>query len=169
MDFVAKAKPMATMAATVRSTVSITPVIQATVPYRLKDFAMIGSYAASAQAIVVKQDAPWKSLEELIADANPTPASAPTGRLARAPTCHGAAQARVAWTSPTSPSAARALKTAILGGHVQIGAISLSTMIPVIKSGDVTCLVISGDKRHPAIPDVPTMAERAWRRRRSAR
>ena len=74
MDFVAKAKPDGyTMAATVRSTVSITPVIQATVPYRLKDFAMIGSYAASAQAIVVKQDAPWKSLEELIADAKANP------------------------------------------------------------------------------------------------
>ena len=165
MDFVAKAKPDGyTIAATVRSTVSITPVIQATVPYRLKDFAMIGSYAASAQAILVKQDAPWKNLEELIADAKVHPGKLTYGLAGQGTNsyftmellklAHGLDIAHVPFGG-SGP-----MKTAILGGHVQIGAISLSTMIPVIKSGDVTCLVISGDKRHPVIPDVPTMAEK---------
>jgi tripartite-type tricarboxylate transporter receptor subunit TctC len=165
MDFVAKAKPDGyTMAATVRSTVSITPVIQATVPYRLKDFAMIGSYAASAQAIVVKQGAPWTSLEALIADAKGNPGKLTYGSAGQGTNsyftmellklAHGLDIAHVPFGG-SGP-----MKTAILGGHVQIGAISLSTMIPVIKSGDVTCLVISGDKRHPAMPDVPTMAEK---------
>ena len=165
MDFVAKAKPDGyTMAATVRSTVSITPVIQATVPYRLKDFAMIGSYAASAQAILVKQDAPWTSLEALIADAKGNPGKLTYGSAGQGTNsyftmellklAHGLDIAHVPFGG-SGP-----MKTAILGGHVQIGAISLSTMIPVIKSGDVTCLVISGDKRHPALPDVPTMAEK---------
>ena len=112
MDFVAKAKPDGyTMAATVRSTVSITPVIQATVPYRLKDFAMIGSYAASAQAIVVKQDAPGRAWRSSSPMPRPTPASTPTGRLARAPTATSpwsCSSSRAAWTSPMSPSAARA-------------------------------------------------------------
>jgi tripartite-type tricarboxylate transporter receptor subunit TctC len=33
-------------------------------------------------------------------------------------------------------------------------------MIPVMRSGDVVGLVISGDRRHPAVPEVPTMAEK---------
>jgi tripartite-type tricarboxylate transporter receptor subunit TctC len=52
------------------------------------------------------------------------------------------------------------LKNAILGGHVPLASVSLSTVIPVIKSGDVIGLVISGDRRNPALPDVPTMAEK---------
>jgi tripartite-type tricarboxylate transporter receptor subunit TctC len=38
--------------------------------------------------------------------------------------------------------------------------VSLATMIPLIKSGDVVALVISGDKRNRDVPDVPTMAEK---------
>jgi tripartite-type tricarboxylate transporter receptor subunit TctC len=165
MDFVAKAKPDGyTMAATVRSTVSITPVIQATVPYRLKDFAMIGSYAASAQAIVVKQGAPWTSLEELIADAKVNPGKLTYGSAGQGTNSYFTMEllklASGLDIAHVPFGGSGPMKTAILGGHVQIGAISLSTMIPVIKSGDVTCLVISGDKHHPAIPDVPTMAEK---------
>jgi tripartite-type tricarboxylate transporter receptor subunit TctC len=52
------------------------------------------------------------------------------------------------------------LKNAVLGGHVPVASLSLATMIPLIKSGDVVALVISGDKRNAAVPDVPTMAEK---------
>lgn len=165
MDFVAKANPDGyTIAATVRSTVSITPVVQANVPYRLKDFEMIGSYAASAQAIVVKKGAAWKSLEELVADAKANPGKLTYGSAGQGTNSYFTMEllklARGLDIDHVPFGGSGPMKTAILGGHVQIGAVSLSTMIPVIKSGDVTCLVISGDKRNPAIPDVPTMAEK---------
>ncbi len=165
MDFVAKAKPDGyTIAATVRSTVSITPVIQANVPYRMKDFEMIGSYAASAQAILVKKGAPWKTLEDLVADAKAHPGKLTYGSAGLGTNSYFTMEllklARGLDIAHVPFGGSGPMKNAILGGHVQIGAISLSTMIPVIRSGDVVALVISGDKRNPAVPDVPTMAEK---------
>lgn len=165
MDGVAKAKPDGyTIAATVRSTVSITPAVQASVPYRLKDFEMIGTYAASPQAIVVKKGAPWRTLEELIAGAKASPGKLSYGSAGQGTNSHltmellkltrGLDMAHVPFQG-SGP-----LKNAVLGGHVEIGAVSLSTMIPLIRSGDVIALVISGDKRNPAVPDVPTMVEK---------
>ena len=74
MDFVAKAKPDGyTMAATVRSTVSITPVIQATVPLPpegLRDDWQLRGLRPGHRG---QAGRPWKSLEELIADAKGNP------------------------------------------------------------------------------------------------
>lgn len=165
MDAVAKAKPDGyTIAATVRSTLSITPAVQANIPYRLKDFEMIGAYAASSQAIVVKKGAPWRTLEELVEDAKKNPGKLTYGSAGQGTNSFFTMEllklARGLDIAHVPFGGSGPMKTAILGGHVPIGAISLSTMIPVIRSGDVVGLVISGDKRNPAVPDVPTMAEK---------
>ncbi|MGH7387955.1 MAG: Bug family tripartite tricarboxylate transporter substrate binding protein [Candidatus Rokuibacteriota bacterium] len=165
MDFVAKAKPDGyTIAATVRSTVSITPAVQANVPYRLKDFETIGAYAASAQALVVKKGAPWRTLEELVEDARKNPGKLSYGSAGQGTNSFFTMEllklARGVDVGHVPFGGSGPLKNAILGGHVQVGAISLSTMIPVMRSGDVLGLVISGDRRNPAVPDVPTMAEK---------
>jgi tripartite-type tricarboxylate transporter receptor subunit TctC len=165
MDAVAKAKPDGyTIAATVRSTVSITPAVQANVPYALKDFEMIGSYAASPQAIVVKKGAPWRTLEELIDDAKKNPGKLTYGSAGQGTNSFFTMEllklARGLDIAHVPFAGSGPLKNAILGGHVQIGSISLSTMIPNMKSGDVVGLVISGAKRNPAVPDVPTMADK---------
>lgn len=165
MDVVAKAKPDGhTIAATVRSTTTITPAVQADVPYRLKDFEMIGAYAASPQAIVVKKGAPWGTLEELVADAKKNPGKLTYGSAGQGTNSFFTMEllklARGLDIAHVPFRGSGPLKNAVLGGHVQIGAISLSTMIPVMKSGDVVGLVISGDKRNPAVPDVPTMADK---------
>jgi tripartite-type tricarboxylate transporter receptor subunit TctC len=165
MDLVAKARPDGyTVAATVRSTVSITPVVQANVPYRLADFEVIGSYAASPQAIVVKKGAPWRTLEELVEDVRKSPGKLSYGSAGLGTNSFFTMEllklARGMDVAHVPFGGSGPLKNAILGGHVQIGAVSLSTMIPLIKSGDVVGLVISGDRRDPGVPAVPTMAEK---------
>lgn len=165
MDAVAKAKPDGyTIAATVRSTLSITPAVQANVPYRLADFEVIGSYAASPQAIVVKKGAPWRTLEELVEDARKNPGKLSYGSAGLGTNSFFTMEllklARSFDSAHVPFGGSGPLKTAILGGHVQVAAVSLSTMIPVMKSGDVVGLVISGDRRNTAVPDVPTMAEK---------
>lgn len=54
-----------------------------------------------------------------------------------------------------SPSAT----TALLGGHVQALFLNLDSIMPHIKSGEVIALAISGEKRSPYLPDVPTFEE----------
>src|SRR5215813_12150487 len=74
MDAVAKAKPDGyTLAATVRSTVTILPATQPDVSYKVADFAIIGSYVVDSQVILVKAGAPWKTLEELVEFAKKNP------------------------------------------------------------------------------------------------
>jgi tripartite-type tricarboxylate transporter receptor subunit TctC len=165
MDAVAKAKPDGyTIAATVRSTISITPAVQANVPYRLKDFEMIGSYAASPQALVVKKGVSWRTLEELVNDVKANPGKHSYGSAGQGTNSHLTMEllklARGLDVAHVPFQGSGPLKNAILGGHVQVGALSLATMIPLIKSGDVVGLVISGDKRNRDVPDVPTMAEK---------
>jgi tripartite-type tricarboxylate transporter receptor subunit TctC len=113
---------------------------------------------------VVKKGAPWRSIEELVDEAKKNPGKLSYGsaglgtnsfftmellRLARG---FDIAHVPFGGSGP--------VKNAILGGHVQVAAVSLSTMIPVMRSGDVVGLVVSGSKRNPAVADVPTMAEK---------
>jgi tripartite-type tricarboxylate transporter receptor subunit TctC len=165
MDAVAKAKPDGyTLAATVRSTLTILPATQSDVTYKISDFAAIGTYALDSQVVMVKTGAPWKTLEELIEHAKKNPGTLTYGSAGQGTNsfftmellklAYGVDLTHVPFAG-SGP-----VKNAILGGHVQVGAASLSTMLPVIRSGDVTPLVTSATRRTSAVPTVPTLTEK---------
>lgn len=52
-----------------------------------------------------------------------------------------------------------AATTALLGGHVHALFQNIDSIMPFIKSGEVTALAISGENRSPYLPDVPTFEE----------
>src|SRR5437764_11437547 len=80
MDGVAKARPDGyTLAATVRSTLTILPATQPDVTYKIADFAVIGSYAIDSGVVLVKAGAPWKTLEEFVAYARKNPGTVTYG------------------------------------------------------------------------------------------
>jgi tripartite-type tricarboxylate transporter receptor subunit TctC len=49
--------------------------------------------------------------------------------------------------------------TAILGGQVQMAFPDVSILIPLIREGKLQALAVTSAKRHPQLPDVPTMGE----------
>ena len=49
--------------------------------------------------------------------------------------------------------------TALLTGEVQMAIAGVSTILPHAKSGKVRALAVTGTKRSPAAPDLPTVAE----------
>lgn len=49
--------------------------------------------------------------------------------------------------------------TALLTGEVQMAIAGISTILPHAKSGKVRALAVTGAKRSPAAPDLPTVAE----------
>jgi tripartite-type tricarboxylate transporter receptor subunit TctC len=49
--------------------------------------------------------------------------------------------------------------TALISGEVQMGIAGVGTMLPHAKSGKVRALAVTGAKRSPAAPDLPTVAE----------
>ena len=165
MDAVAKAKPDGyTLAATVRSTVTILPATQPDVTCKLSDFAVVGAYALDSQVVLVKAGSPWKTLEELVDYAKKNPGKLAYGTAGLGTNSfftmellkltYGLDMTHVPFGG-SGP-----VKNAVLGGHVQVGAASLSPMLSVLKSGDVVALAISATKRIPTIPNVPTMTEK---------
>jgi len=51
------------------------------------------------------------------------------------------------------------IHAALLGGEVEIAVVPLATAVSLIKDNRVRALGITGAKRSPAVPDVPTIAE----------
>jgi tripartite-type tricarboxylate transporter receptor subunit TctC len=49
--------------------------------------------------------------------------------------------------------------TDLLGGQVDAMFLPIHVALPLIKSGRLVCLAIGSDKRHPLLPNVPTLQE----------
>ena len=165
MDGVAKAKPDGyTLAATVRSTVTILPATQPDVTYKLADFAVIGSYAFDSGVIFVKAGAPWKTLEELVDHMKKNPGKVTYGSAGLGTNSYFnmelVQQAYGVTLSHVPFGGSGPTKNAVLGGHVPVGAAALSAVLSVVRSGDIVALATSATTRVPVIPNTPTMTEK---------
>jgi tripartite-type tricarboxylate transporter receptor subunit TctC len=133
------------------------------VPYNTDDFAPLGIIGFDSTVITVRADAPWKSLKDLIAEAKQHPKTLTYG---------AAGVGSMGWvgmevvkhafgiditfvpyqgTGPTN--------TAVLGGHITIGAASLLSTLSLIKAGDLRPLAVTSAKRVGVLPEVPTVYE----------
>ena len=164
MEYVARAKPDGyTVAASVKSTLTVVPASRTDLPYKLADFAMVGSYAVDSQGVLSKPGAPWKSLDEMVAYAKKNPGKLTYGSAGAGTISHlnmellkqayGLDIAHVPFGG-TGP-----VKNAILGGHVDLATTALSPMLPLVRSGDLVALVTTAPRRLAGV-DAPTMAEK---------
>lgn len=167
MDAVAKSRPDGyTVAASVKSTLTILPAQRADLPYKPADFAPVANAVTDVGVVVARAGGPWKTIDELIADAKRTPGKLSYGSAGVGTVSHlmmeifkqsfGVDIAHVPFQG-SGP-----VKNAILGGHVQLASGGLSTFAPLIKAGDVVALVTTAPRRIPALPGVPTMAEKGF-------
>ena len=137
------------------------------VPYDpLKDVAHIFSYASYPFGLVVKDDAPWKTFEELIkyAKANPDKLKYSTTGVG-APSHLGIEQLAMAenikWRSVPYKGGVEAV-VAVMGGLVDFHAPTPAEALPQLKSGKLRFLLSMSDKRWKAYPDVPTILEKGY-------
>src|SRR5207253_2553313 len=165
MDGVAKARPDGyTLAATVRSTLTILPATQPDVTYKIADFAVIGSYAIDSGVILIKAGAPWKTLEEFVDHAKKNPGTVTYGSAGLGTNSYFnmelLQQAYGITLSHVPFNGSGPVKNALLGGHVPIGAAALSAVLSVVRSGDLVALPTRPGKRLPVIPSTPTLTEK---------
>jgi tripartite-type tricarboxylate transporter receptor subunit TctC len=116
--------------------------------------------------MVVKKDAPWKSLEEIVADAKKNP-----GKLIWAIPLTGSAGhftyelfKMVTGTDITNvPMGGETpVATAILGGHADTTFISVGTVNSHLQAGTLRALAITHPKRLKEFPEIPTTAESGY-------
>ena len=147
-------------------TLAINPTLYANSGYDpRKDFAPVGLIATSALVVCVHPSLPVRSIPDLIALAKKEPgklnfASAGAGSGIHLGTEYFATMAGIKLTHVPYKGSSPAL-TDLVGGHVAIYFSSLPPAVGLVKEGKVRALAVTGTKRSPIFPDLPTVAEAA--------
>jgi tripartite-type tricarboxylate transporter receptor subunit TctC len=147
-------------------TLAINPTLYGHVGYDpRKDFAPVGLIATSALVVCVHPALSARSIGELIALAKTQPgklnyASAGTGSGIHLGTEYFATMAGIKLTHIPYKGSGPAL-TDLVGGHVAIYFSSLPPALGLVKEGKVRALAVTGAKRSPIFPELPTVAEAA--------
>jgi tripartite-type tricarboxylate transporter receptor subunit TctC len=145
-------------------TLAVDPTLYPNVGYDpRKDFAPVGLIATSPLIILVNPSLPAHNVQELIALAKKQPgklnyASAGRGSGIHLGTVLFALTAGIELTHIPYKGSGPAL-TDLLGNHVALYFSSLPPAIGLVKEGKLRALGVTGLKRSPIFPDVPTVAE----------
>ena len=136
------------------------------------DYTPIALLMNNPAAITVRADAPWNSLEELIAAIKANPGellASGTARggiwdLARIGFLQAIDQPATAMPWVPSQGAAPALQELIADG-VQVVTIALAEAEALYRAGEVKVLAVMADDRLAAFPEIPTLVEQGidWR------
>ena len=128
-----------------------------------KDFAPIGLIATSPNFVLVNPTVPAHSVAELIALAKKDPgkldfASTGTGTSTHLAAALFAMMADVKFTAVPYKGVAPAI-TDLLGGHVALMFCPMASVVGQVRGGNLRAIAVTGAKRSPLFPDVPTVAE----------
>jgi tripartite-type tricarboxylate transporter receptor subunit TctC len=145
-------------------TLAVNPTLYSNVGYDpRKDFAPVGLIGTSALVVLVRPDFAAHSIRELIELAKREPgklsyASAGVGSGIHLATVLFEHMADATLTHVPYRGTGPAL-TDLLGGHVAVYFSSLPSAVALVRDGKVRALGITGAKRSPVLPDVPTVAQ----------
>jgi tripartite-type tricarboxylate transporter receptor subunit TctC len=133
-------------------------------PYdAVKDFTPIAMVGGTPNVLVVPPSLPVKTLQEFIAYAKANKGKLSYGSSGPGTLTHLAMeQLKVATDIDMIHVAYRGIGPAItdiLGGQTQALFPGLAAALPHIKAGKLLPLAVTGTKRHPLLPDVPTFEE----------
>ena len=148
-------------------TLVISPAIQK-VPYNVyKDLAPVGSVVSLQNIIVVTPTLPAKNVKDYIALAKSKPGSMLFGSSGSGSPGHLAAVLLESMSGATLThvpyKGGGPMITDLVGGQIPSAFAVISTGVPHVRSGKVRALAVTGEKRAPAVPEVPTVAESGFK------
>jgi tripartite-type tricarboxylate transporter receptor subunit TctC len=146
------------------STIATAPAMEPTVTYDpTKDFTPIINVAATPNVITVNPQFPARDFKGFIAELKKNPdkysyASTGTGSITHMQMELFKAKTGVSMVHVPYKGAGPAL-TDEIAGHVLVMLDNLPSSLPYIQSGKLIPIVVASEKRVPALPNVPTLAE----------
>ncbi len=127
------------------------------------DFAAVTQVTTAPNVIVVHPSLPVKNVKELIALAKAKPGKIDYASSGNGSTQHltGALFTKMAGIDMMHiPYRGSGPATAdLLSGQVTVGFPGIAGMLPQIRAGKLRALAVTGSRRSPELPDVPTVAE----------
>jgi len=163
MELTAKSPPDGyTLVLTDVGTLVILPVLYPKTAYSLNDFAAITTISYSPHLLCVHPAVPVNTVPQLIALAKKRPgalnyASSPAG----APYLAGlqfAHRTGVKWEYITGRGGAQSIMD-VMTGQADVLFNGMLATLPPVKSGKLRLIAVTGEKRHPSLPDTPAVAE----------
>lgn len=142
----------------------------ANVPYDWRDRTWLGMIDQDPVIYVVKDDAPWQSLDDLTESLSESPARIRWGTTGRGGIAIPA-MVQLFEAAGVDPEEAESQvmfesgaegPLALAGGHIDVAAQQLGEVLSLIADGRIRPLATTADERLPHLPDVPTTAEAGY-------
>ena len=134
------------------------------VPYDVdKDLTLVANCWHVSNVLVVNNDVPVRSVKELVDYAKKNPDKLAMASGGNGTTGHLSGELFKAMTGISMlhvpyRGGAQAV-TDVMGGQAQVMFDNISLLAPFVKSGRVRALAVTGSRRSPVFPDLPTIAE----------
>jgi len=151
-----------------QSCLVIVPRTQKGLTYSLKNFAPVCGLAGGYNVIAVQERSRWKNIQDFLAEARQNPgkisyvsgsgALGITTLIAEAFFKEAGVKLNLIPAQGSGPAV-----TAILGGHTDAVSSQITPAFPHIQAGTLRPLVVSTEKRVPALPNVPTALDLGYR------
>lgn len=131
-----------------------------------KDLVKVSTVAEAPAVLMVKGDAPYKSLKELVEHAQKQPKNLTYGSGGQGSSAHLAIElffssVNAELTHVPYKGVAAALLD-LMAGRIDVGLSSAGSAAQHIKGGKLKGLAVVGKERHPLIPEVPTFSEAGY-------
>lgn len=163
-EYVAKAAPDGHTLFFIPSTHTVHPALRKEMPYdTVRDFTAITLLVTGPSLLIVRSDAPWRDLNEFIAEAKAKPDAIQWATSGIGVSTHlgGELFQRLAgiklYHVPYKVSSQPV--EAVMSGQVRAAVSALNAAMPHIKSGRIRALAVATEKRSTLLPDVPTFEE----------
>jgi len=166
--YAAKAEPDGYTILEITNSFSVNVSLYHQLTYKTTDFVPISELVSSPNTFTVKSDLPAKTMKEFVALARANPdkfncATPPIGTSSQLQLEYFRYIEKLPKLADVVFKGGGDAITALLGGNVQLSSGSLAPALPHIKSGTLRCLAVTGEKRWPDMPDVPTMVEAGYK------
>ena len=126
-------------------------------------FFPVAIFARSVGVIVVKADAPWKTVTELVEDAKKRPGKIKLGMTGPGGLPHTVASMMSAVTKFTVVSVPfdgeGPAVTAVMGGHADFAPVGVGAASESIKAGRIRALAVVNTEPIPSLPGVPAITK----------
>ena len=163
-EIVAKATPDGHTLLSVSAGHAVSAALYKSLPYdTLKDFAGITRFANVPSILVVAPASGIKSVKDIIALAKAKPGTVQFASVGNGSPGHLAGELQAIRTGvPLTHIPYRGTGPAVtdlLGGQVETMFLPIHVALPHVRAGKLLALGIGSDRRHPLLPDLPTLSE----------
>jgi tripartite-type tricarboxylate transporter receptor subunit TctC len=165
LDLVAKAAPDGyTLGMGPVGALAISPNMVAKMPYNVvRDFQPIALLTHGHLLLAAAPSSPFRTVQDIIDEAHRNPGKLTNASSASGSPGHVGGELFKVMTGTNIvhvPYRGGAAATNdLIAGHVQLMFESLNSILPQAKSGAVRAIAVSGVRRSPAFPELPTVAE----------